>query len=58
MIKLILTFLVVYSIFHLGIHAFRALTNSEKWSLTKTVAYSILCSTLTVATLTTIVILF
>lgn len=58
MAKVIISFFVFYSIFHIGIHAFRALTDSEKWSLTKTVFYSILCSVLTIATLTTIVILF
>ena len=58
MAKVILSFFVFYFIFHIGIHAFRSLTDSEKWSLTKTVFYSILCSVLTIATLTTIVILF
>ena len=58
MIKLILTFFVVYVFFHLGLHAFVALPRSDKWCLTKTVAYSIMCSVLTVAILTTIVILF
>ena len=58
MTKIILTFFIFYTVFHVGIHAFKSLTDSEKWSLTKTVAYSIMCSVLTVATLTTIVILF
>lgn len=58
MIKIILTFFVFYTVFHVGIQTIRSLTDSEKWSLTKTVAYSMLCSALTIATLTTIVILF
>mgnify|MGYP003346164386 FL=1 len=58
MIKLIVTFIVAYTIFHIGIHTFISLSDADKWSLTKTVAYSILCSLITIVTLTTIVILF
>lgn len=56
--KIILTFFVFYTFFHLGIRAVAALTDSEKLSLKKTVAFSILCSVLTLTTLTTIVVLF
>lgn len=58
MIKTILTFIAIYAFFHLGIHTVKTLTDGERWSLTKTVIYSIICSVLTLATLTTIVILF
>lgn len=58
MIRMILIFLIVYALFHTGIHTFRNMSDSDKWSLTKTVVYSIICASLTVLTLTTFVILF
>lgn len=58
MIRMILIFLIVYALFHIGIQTFRNMSDSDKWSLTKTVVYSIICASLTVLTLTTFVILF
>lgn len=58
MAKAILAFLVLTVIFASGIHLFVSLKSSEKWKLTKVVAYAMLCSLFAVAFLTGIVILF
>jgi|694.fasta_scaffold33477_10 hypothetical protein len=58
MIRLIIAFVVLYGFFHVGIDFLRLLNEQEKLSLTKTVVYSIICSLLTVITLTIFVILF
>ena len=56
--KLIFVFLVVFAIFFVSIKVFQKLSGKEKWQLTKIATYSILCSLLTIASLTTIVVLF
>ena len=58
MIRMILAFLVVFLVFYFGIDLFRHLTGLEKWNLTKSILYSILCAALTIFTLTLVVILF
>ena len=58
MIRLWLAFAVLAAIIHFGITAWRNMTGRDRLSLTKTVAYSILVSLLTVLVLTVIVILF
>lgn len=58
MIKLILSFLLCFTFVFFGIKAFRALSDKERWSLTKLAAYAILCSAITIAVLVSIVILF
>ena len=58
MIKLILAFGVLFAAFYAGIEAFRDLTKRQRWSLTKTLSYSIICALLAIATMTSIVILF
>ncbi len=58
MFKIVLSLLVVFLIFFLGIAQFRKMSGLEKWQLTKLIAYSILCASLTVVTIAFIVILF
>jgi hypothetical protein len=58
MIRIWLTFVVFAILIHCSITAWRALSGKEKWDLTKSLGYSILISLLTIAVLTTIVILF
>lgn len=58
MIRIIIAFLFIFGMFYFGIDAFRHMTGREKWDLTKTVTYSIICTVLTVITLSIIVIAF
>lgn len=58
MIRLWLVFGILFAVFYFGIPVFRKLSGKEKWNLTKTVIYSIICSILAVASMTLIVILF
>jgi hypothetical protein len=56
--RMLIAFAIVYALFHFGIPAFRALSGKEKWDLTKTISYSILCAVLAVVALTLMVIVF
>lgn len=58
MIRMILIFAILFGGFYVGIPAFRNLTGKEKWDLTKTAVYSIICSLLAVLVMILIVILF
>ncbi len=58
MIKLILAFFIVFAFFFIGLKMVRSMSNKEKWNLTKLAIYSILCSVLTISTLTFIVFIF
>jgi len=58
MIKLWLAFAVLAVLIHLGITAWRKMEGRERWTLTKSIAYSILVSLLAVLVMTAIVILF
>jgi hypothetical protein len=58
MIKIFIMFAIVFAICYFGIDAYRKLTGKEKLALTKVVAYSILCSVVSVSVLAAIVILF
>lgn len=58
MIRIIFAFAVVFGLFYFGIEAFRNMTGREKWNLTKTVSYSILCAVLTIVALSLFVIAF
>ena len=58
MFKIILAFVFVFGLFFFGIQAVRSLTGKEAWALTKTLAYCTICTVLTIAALTTLVILF
>jgi hypothetical protein len=58
MIRLWLVFAILAVLIYVGITAWRNLNGKERWSLTKSIAYSILVSLLALAVMTTIVILF
>jgi len=58
MIRLWAVFGILFAVFYFGIPALRKLTGKEKWDLTKTVIYSILCASLAIAAMILIVILF
>jgi len=58
MIRLWLVFAVLFAAFYFGIPAFRKLKGAEKWDLTKTVLYSMICSLLAVGAMVLIVVLF
>jgi len=58
MVKMIIAFIALFLIFFFGIDLFRRFTQKEKISLTKWVGYSMLCSSLAVATAVIIVLLF
>lgn len=58
MIRVYLAFFVLTALFWFGISAFRKTTGKEKWQLTKTIFYSIICSILALIVMFSIVILF
>ena len=58
MIRLWLVFAILFAGFYFGIPAFRGLTGKEKWDLTKTFLYSMMCSLLAVTAMVVIVVLF
>lgn len=58
MIRLWFIFIIISVLLHFGITAWRKMSGKDRWSLTKTAAYSIIIALLTVAVMTTIVILF
>jgi hypothetical protein len=58
MIRLWLVFAILALLIHLGITAWRKMEGKERWTLTKSVAYSIIVASLTILVMTVIVILF
>jgi hypothetical protein len=58
MIRLWATFILIAIIIHYGIISWRSLTGKERWSLTKTLFYSIIVSLLTLAVMIAIVVIF
>lgn len=58
MVKIILGFLAIFFFFYIGIDVFRQLTGKEKWVLTKTLLYSIMCASAAVGSIALIVVLF
>jgi hypothetical protein len=58
MIRLWLAFAIMAVLIHFGITAWRNLNGKERWTLTKSVTYSILVALLAVLAMTVIVILF
>ena len=58
MIRLWLAFAILAGLIHFGITAWRNLNGKERWTLTKSIAYSILVSLLALIVMTVIVILF
>jgi hypothetical protein len=58
MIKIILTFLIAFGLFFIGIKTFREMNNKEKWELTVYLGYATICALLTLASLVLIVTFF
>ena len=58
MIRLWLAFAIFAVLIHFGITAWRKMEGKERWTLTKSIAYSIIVSLLAVLVMTVIVILF
>jgi hypothetical protein len=58
MVKIILGFVAVFFFFYIGIDVFRQLTGKEKWVLTKTLLYSIMCASAAVMSIALIIFLF
>lgn len=58
MIRLWLVFAVLFAGFYFVIPAFRKMKGKEKWDLTKTLLFSLLCSLLAVTVMVIIVVLF
>jgi hypothetical protein len=58
MIRLWLAFAVLAVLIHLGINTWRRMEGMERWTLTKSISYSILVSLLALIAMTVIVILF
>ena len=58
MIRLWLVFAILFAGFYFGIPAFRNLKGKEKWDLTKTLVFSLVCSLLAVGAMVLIVVLF
>ena len=58
MIRLWLVFAILFAGFYFGIPAFRKLKGKEKWDLTKTFLFSMMCSLLAVFAMVIIVVLF
>ncbi len=58
MSKMILGFLFIFTCVFFGIQIVRDLTKSEKLSLTKLLAYSIVCTVMTMVVVTAIVLIF
>jgi hypothetical protein len=58
MIRLWLIFVVLSILIHLGISTWRNMKGKDRWTLTKSIGYSIIVALLAVLFLTSIVILF
>ncbi len=58
MIRILLVFVFLAIVFGFTIKTVRQMTGKEKWALTKTAGYAIICSLLAVVTMIFIVILF
>lgn len=58
MIKMLVSFVSLFLIFFFGIEIIRKLNGQERWQLTKTAGYSILCAVLTILALTIVVLIF
>ncbi len=58
MIRLWLVFAILAVLIHFGITGWRSMTGKERWTLTKTVSYSIIVSLLAIVVMMFIVVLF
>ena len=58
MIRLWLVFAILFAVFYFVIPAVRKLNGKEKWDVTKTLLFSLVCSLLAVSAMVLIVVLF
>ncbi len=58
MIRLWIIFIIFAVLIHFGITAWRNMEGKEKWTLTKSITYSIIVSLLALTVMTAIVIVF
>jgi len=58
MIRLWLVFAILFAVFYFLIPALRKMSGKEKWDVTKTVLYSMICSFLAIGAMVLIVVLF
>lgn len=58
MVKMILAFLIVFTLVFCGIRVFHSMSDKEQWALTKSVGYSIIVALVTLFLLAGFVILF
>jgi hypothetical protein len=58
MIKLILAFVILAALIHFGIMSWRSMSGKDRWSLTKSLGYSIIVALLAIVAMTIFVILF
>jgi hypothetical protein len=58
MIRLWLAFIILAVLIHFGIQTWRKMSGKEKWSLTKSLGYSIIVSLLALMVMTGLVIAF
>jgi hypothetical protein len=58
MIKIVLTFILVFAAFYFAIGTFNKMTKSEKWDFAKTFSYSMVLSLVVIVFLVSIVVLF
>ena len=58
MIRVYLAFIILALLIGFGITAFRQMNGKERWDLTKTVAFSVVCSILSLCVLLALVVLF
>lgn len=58
MIKILITFLVLFAVSHVGIQLLTQLNRSEAMSLTKSILYSTMCASSAIVLMSLIVIVF
>ena len=58
MMKTLLSFIMLFVIFYMGIEIFRSMTGKEKWEAAKTFSYSVAISLFVIAFLVVLVVLF
>jgi hypothetical protein len=58
MIRVILAFAILAALIHFGITGWQSMTGKERWSLTKSISYSIIVALLAIVVMMFIVVLF
>jgi hypothetical protein len=58
MIKFIFAFVILAALIHFGIMAWQKMSGSERWTLTKSVTYSIIVALLAIVVMMFLVVLF